>query len=96
MKKITPLALAAAAVLGLTAVTAPAPAEAGGLIAGGPGYGYCSSAYYSGYYNAYYGVSNPVICYSHGVRPVYVDYGGPQFYGPRVYHRRHWRRSIWP
>jgi hypothetical protein len=91
MKKA--LALAAAAVLGLTAVTAPSPAEAGGLIAGGPGYGYCSSGYYGGYYNSYYGVSNSVICYSHGVRPVYAYYG---YGGPRVYHRHHWRRSIWP
>ena len=86
MKKIIPLALAAAAVLGLTAVTAPSPAEAGGLIAGGPGYGYCGGGYYDGYYNFYYGVPNPVICYSHGVRPVYAYYGGPVYYGGGPYY----------
>jgi hypothetical protein len=94
MKKA--LALAAAAVLGLMAATAPSPAEAGGLIVVGPGYGYCGGGYYEGYYNAYYGVRNPVLCYSHGVRPVYVNYGGARFYGPRVYHRHYSRRSIWP
>ena len=131
-----PLALAAAAVLGLTAVAAPSPAEArwrgggffpavaGGLIAGaligglasnayayGPGYGYgfgpgfgyyggYAPAYYGGYYGggyapAYYGGyydSYPVVRYRRVIRPAYAYYGGPRFFGPRIYHRHHWRR----
>lgn len=123
-----PLALAAAAVLGMTAVTAPSPAEAhwrgggffpavaGGLIAGavigglasnayayGPGYGYYGGypGYYGGYYGgyspAYYGgyydePYYPVVRYRRVIRPAYAYYGGPRFYGPRFYHRHHWRR----
>jgi hypothetical protein len=123
-----PLVLAAAAILGLTAVTAPSPAEArwrgggffpavaGGLIAGavigglasnayayGPGYGYYGGyapAYYGGYgyggyapayYGGYYDEPYvPVVRYRRVVRPAFAYYGGPRFYGPRIYHRRHW------
>jgi hypothetical protein len=83
-----PLALAAAAVLGLTAVTAPSPAEAhwrgggffpavaGGLIAGAVIGGLASSAY--AYSPAYYG----------GYYPAY--YGGyyDEPYVPVVRYRR--------
>jgi hypothetical protein len=87
-----PLALAAAAVLGLTAVTAPSPAEAhwrgggffpavaGGLIAGAVIGGLASSAY--AYSPAYYGGYYPAYA------PVY--YGGyyDEPYVPVVRYRR--------
>ena len=84
-----PLALAAAAVLGLTAVTAPSPAEArwrgggffpavaGGLIAGAVIGGLASNAYAYGPGYGYYG--DP---YYGGYAPAY--YGGgyaPAYYG---------------
>lgn len=88
-----PLALAAAAVLGLTAVTAPSPAEAhwrgggffpavaGGLIAGAVIGGLASSAYaYDPY--PYYG----------GYYPAY--YGG--YYGAPYYPVVRYRRVVRP
>src|SRR5215213_8097296 len=94
-----PLALAAAAVLGLTAVTAPSPAEAhwrggggffpavaGGLIAGAVIGGLASNAYaYSPGYG-YYGGYAPA--YYGGYAPAY--YGGyyDEPYAPVVRYRR--------
>jgi hypothetical protein len=82
-----PLALAAAAVLGLTALTAPSPAEAhwrgggffpgvaGGLLAGAVIGGIASSAYA-------YGPG-----YGYGYGPGYGYYGGyaPAYYGDGYY-----------
>ncbi len=90
-----PLALAAAAVLGLTAVTAPSPAEArwrgggffpavaGGLIAGAVIGGLASNAYAYGPGYGYYG---PGYGYYGGYAPAYYGgyYGGgyaPAYYG---------------
>jgi hypothetical protein len=89
-----PLALAAAAILGLTAVAAPSPAEArwrggggffpavaGGLIAGAVIGGLASNAYGYGPGYGYYGGSG----YYGGYAPAYYGgYGGgyaPAYYG---------------
>ena len=90
-----PLALAAAAILGLTAVTAPSPAEArwrggggffpavaGGLIAGAVIGGLASNAYAYGPGYGYYGGPR----YYGGYAPAYYGgyYGGgyaPAYYG---------------
>ena len=88
-----PLVLAAAAILGLTAVTAPSPAEAhwrgrgffpavaGGLIAGAVIGGLASNAYGYGPGYGYYGGSG----YYGGYAPAYYGgYGGgyaPAYYG---------------
>lgn len=87
-----PLALAAAAVLGLTAVSAPSPAEAhwrgggffpgiaGGLIAGAVIGGLASNAYAYGPGYGYYGGGYPY--YGGGYYPAY--YGGG--YAPAGYY----------
>ncbi len=85
--------LATVATLGVTAVAAPAPAEArggfgpglaGGLIAGALIGGLASNAY--GYGPGYgYGYARRVY------RPAYAYYGGPRYYGG--WHRgwrHHW------
>jgi hypothetical protein len=87
-----PLALAAAAILGLTAVTAPSPAQAhwrgggffpavaGGLIAGAVIGGLASSAYGYGPYGYYGGGYYPA--YYGGYGPYYGGYGyAPAYYG---------------
>jgi hypothetical protein len=88
-----PLALAAAAVLGLTALTAPSPAEAGwrgggffpgvagGLIAGAVIGGIASSAYGYGPGYGYYGGYAPA--YYGGEYDGYYGGGGyaPAYYG---------------
>jgi hypothetical protein len=91
-----PLALAAAAVLGLTAVTAPSPAEAhwrgggffpavaGGLIAGAVIGGLASNAYAYGPGYGYYGGYAPA--YYGGYAPAYYGYSEP--YYPVVRYRR--------
>lgn len=97
-----PLALAAAAVLGLTAVTAPSPAEAhwrgggffpavaGGLIAGAVIGGLASNAYaYSPGYG-YYGGYAPA--YYGGYAPAY--YGG--YYSEPYYPVVRYRRVVRP
>ncbi len=75
-----PLVLAVAAILGLTAVTAPSPAEArrgffpglaGGLIAGAVIGGLASNAYAYGPGYGYYG----------GYAPAYYDEYAPAYYG---------------
>lgn len=60
---------------------------------GGYGYdGYYGGGYVPAYYGGgYYGDSYPVVRYRRVIRPAYAYYGGPGFYGPRVYHRRYWR-----
>ena len=96
-----PLALAAATVLGLTAVTAPSPAEAhwrggmrgffpavaGGLIAGAVIGGLASNAYAYGPGYGYYGGYGPR--YYGGYAPAYYGgYGGgyaPAYYGGGYY-----------
>jgi len=97
----TPLALAAAAILGLTAVTAPSPAEAhwrgggffpavaGGLIAGAVIGGLASNAYAYGPGYGYYGGGYP---YYGGYAPAY--YGG--YYGDPYYPVVRYRRVIRP
>jgi hypothetical protein len=96
-----PLALAAAAVLGLTAVTAPSPAEAhwrgggffpavaGGLIAGAVIGGLASNAYAYGPGYGYYGGGYP---YYGGYAPAY--YGG--YYDEPYYPVVRYRRVIRP
>jgi hypothetical protein len=96
-----PLALAAAAVLGLTAVTAPSPAEAhwrgggffpavaGGLIAGAVIGGLASNAYAYGPYG-YYGGYAPA--YYGGYAPAY--YGG--YYSEPYYPVVRYRRVVRP
>ncbi|XIA62171.1 hypothetical protein ACFIOY_21205 [Bradyrhizobium sp. TZ2] len=97
-----PLALAAAAILGLTAVTAPSPAEArwrgggffpavaGGLIAGAVIGGLASNAYAYGPGYGYYGGYAPAYYggYYGGYAPAY--YGGyyDEPYVPVVRYRR--------
>ncbi|MEH2528728.1 MULTISPECIES: hypothetical protein [unclassified Bradyrhizobium] len=95
-----PLALAAAAVLGLTAVTAPSPAEAhwrgggffpavaGGLIAGAVIGGLASNAYAYGPGYGYYG-GYP---YYGGYAPAY--YGG--YYDEPYYPVVRYRRVVRP
>jgi hypothetical protein len=99
-----PLALAAAAVLGLTAVTAPSPAEAhwrghgggffpavaGGLIAGAVIGGLASNAYAYGPGYGYYGGYAPA--YYGGYAPAY--YGG--YYSEPYYPVVRYRRVIRP
>jgi hypothetical protein len=98
-----PLALAAAAVLGMTAVTAPSPAEAhwrgggffpavaGGLIAGAVIGGLASNAYaYSPGYG-YYGGYAPAY-YGGGYAPAY--YGG--YYDEPYYPVVRYRRVVRP
>jgi hypothetical protein len=96
-----PLALAAAAILGLTAVTAPSPAEAhwrgggffpavaGGLIAGAVIGGLASNAYAYGPGYGYYGGGYP---YYGGYAPAY--YGG--YYDEPYYPVVRCRRVIRP
>jgi hypothetical protein len=96
-----PLALAAAAVLGMTAVTAPSPAEAhwrgggwgpglaGGLLAGAIIGGIASSAYAYGPGYGYYGGGYP---YYGGYAPAY--YGG--YYDEPYYPVVRYRRVIRP
>jgi hypothetical protein len=96
-----PLALAAAAILGLTAVTAPSPAEAhwrgggffpavaGGLIAGAVIGGLASNAYAYGPGYGYYGGGYP---YYGGYAPAY--YGG--YYDEPYYPVVRYRRVIRP
>jgi hypothetical protein len=96
-----PLALAAAAILGLTAVTAPSPAEAhwrgggffpavaGGLIAGAVIGGLASNAYAYGPGYGYYGGDYP---YYGGYAPAY--YGG--YYDEPYYPVVRYRRVIRP
>jgi hypothetical protein len=96
-----PLALAAAAVLGMTAVTAPSPAEAhwrgggffpavaGGLIAGAVIGGLASNAYAYGPGYGYYGGGYP---YYGGYAPAY--YGG--YYDEPYYPVVRYRRVIRP
>lgn len=83
-----PLVLAVAATLGLTAVTAPAPAEArggfvpalaGGLLAGAVIGGLASSAYAYGPGYGYYDGYAPV--YYGGYAPAYYDAYAPAYYG---------------
>ena len=95
-----PLVMAAAAILGLTAVTAPSPAEAhwrgrgffpavaGGLIAGAVIGGLASNAYAYGPGYGYYGGYGPR--YYGGYAPAYYGgyYGGgyaPAYYGGGYY-----------
>ena len=95
-----PLVLAAAAILGLTAVAAPSPAEArwrgggffpavaGGLIAGAVIGGLASNAYAYGPGYGYYGGYGPR--YYGGYAPAYYGgyYGGgyaPAYYGGGYY-----------
>jgi hypothetical protein len=87
MKK-TALVLATAATLGLSAVTAPAPAEArggfgpalaGGLIAGALIGGIASSAYAYGPGYGYYGGYAPA--YYGGYGPAYYGGYAPAYYG---------------
>jgi hypothetical protein len=97
-----PLALAAAAVLGLTAVTAPSPAEAhwrgggffpavaGGLIAGAVIGGLASNAYAYGPGYGYYGGYAPA--YYGGYAPAY--YGG--YYDEPYYPVVRYRRVVRP
>ena len=97
-----PLALAAAAVLGLTAVTAPSPAEAhwrgggffpavaGGLIAGAVIGGLASNAYAYGPGYGYYGGYAPA--YYGGYAPAY--YGG--YYSEPYYPVVRYRRVVRP
>jgi hypothetical protein len=104
MKK-TALVLATAATLGLSAVTAPTPAEArggwgwglaGGLLAGALIGGLASSAYAYGPYG-YYGYPG----YYGGYAPAYYGYryrrvvrpAFAYYAGPRYYHR--WHRRHW-
>src|ERR1700704_4771157 len=81
MKKAA-LVLATVVTLGVTAVAAPAPAEAliGGLASNaygyGPGYGY-----YGGYAPAYYGGYTPA--YYGGYSEAYYDDYAPAYYGYR-------------
>ena len=84
MKK-TALVLTTAATLGLSAVAAPAPAEArggfvpalaGGLIAGAVIGGIASSAYAYGPGYGYYG----------GYAPAYYGYRAPAYYGGGPYY----------
>src|SRR5882757_7196124 len=87
------LVLATVATLGVTAVAAPAPAEArggfgpglaGGLIAGAGYYDGYAPAYYGGYAPAYYGGYAPAYYgyrYRRVYRPAYAYYGGPRYYG---------------
>jgi hypothetical protein len=96
-----PLALAAAAVLGMTAITAPSPAEAhwrgggwgpglaGGLLAGAIIGGIASSAYAYGPGYGYYGGGYP---YYGGYAPAY--YGG--YYDEPYYPVVRYRRVIRP
>src|SRR5215213_2903946 len=96
------LALAAAAVLGLTAVTAPSPAEAhwrgggffpavaGGLIAGAVIGGLASNAYAYGPGYGYYGGYAPA--YYGGYAPAY--YGG--YYDEPYYPVVRYRRVVRP
>jgi hypothetical protein len=88
----TAFVLATVAALGLTAVAAPAPAEArggfgpalaGGLIAGALFAGLASSAYAYGPGYGYYGGYAPA--YYGG--PAYYGYGGyaPAYYGTNYY-----------
>ena len=96
-----PLALAAAAVLGMTAVTAPSPAEAhwrgggwgpglaGGLLAGAIIGGIASSAYAYGPGYGYYGGGYP---YYGGYAPAY--YGG--YYDEPYYPVVRYRRVVRP
>src|SRR6266498_3423401 len=93
-----PLALAAAAVLGLTAVTAPSPAEAhwrgggffpavaGGLIAGAVIGGLASNAYAYGPGYGYYGGYAPA--YYGGYAPAYYSGYYDEPYYPVVRYRR--------
>jgi hypothetical protein len=86
-----PLALAAAAILGLTAVTAPSPAQAhwrgggffpavaGGLIAGAVIGGLASNAYAYGPGYGYYGGYAPA--YYGGYAPAYYGGYAPAYYG---------------
>jgi hypothetical protein len=97
-----PLALAAAAVLGLTAVTAPSPAQAhwrgggffpavaGGLIAGAVIGGLASNAYAYGPGYGYYGGYYPG--YYGGYAPAY--YGG--YYDEPYYPVVRYRRIVRP
>ncbi|MFG3593868.1 hypothetical protein [Bradyrhizobium sp. RDI18] len=99
-----PLALAAAAVLGLTAVTAPSPAEAhwrgggffpavaGGLIAGAVIGGLASSAYAYGPGYGYYGGYPYYGGYYGGYAPAY--YGG--YYSEPYYPVVRYRRVVRP
>jgi hypothetical protein len=87
-----PLVLAAAAILGLTAVTAPSPAEArwrgggffpavaGGLIAGAVIGGLASNAYAYGPGYGYYGGYGPGY-YGGYYRPAYYGGYAPAYYG---------------
>src|SRR4051794_32194994 len=108
-KKKTPLFSAPAAMLGLTAVAAPAPAEArrgfgpglaGGLIAGALIGGLASSAYAYGpgygYYGGpygYYGGSG----YYDDYAPAYYGYA-PSYYAPAypAYYGYRYRRVVRP
>lgn len=102
-----PLALAAAAILGLTAVTAPSPAEAhwrgggffpavaGGLIAGAVIGGLASNAYAYDPGYGYYGGYAPAYYggyYGGGYAPAY--YGG--YYSEPYYPVVRYRRVIRP
>jgi hypothetical protein len=99
-----PLALAAAAILGLTAVTAPSPAEAhwrgggffpavaGGLIAGAVIGGLASNAYAYGPGYGYYGGYPYYGGYYGGYAPAY--YGG--YYSEPYYPVVRYRRVIRP
>ncbi|KRQ98674.1 hypothetical protein [Bradyrhizobium valentinum] len=99
-----PLVLAAAAVLGLTAVTAPSPAEAhwrgggffpavaGGLIAGAVIGGLASNAYAYGPGYGYYGGYPYYGGYYGGYAPAY--YGG--YYSEPYYPVVRYRRVVRP
>jgi hypothetical protein len=87
--------LAAVAVIGATAITAPAPAEARhigpglafGLAAGAIAAGAAASAYGPYYYGPdYYGYYGP--SYYYGPGP-YAYYGGGPYYRHRYYYH-HW------
>jgi hypothetical protein len=103
-----PLVLAAAAILGLTAVTAPSPAEArwrgggffpavaGGLIAGAVIGGLASNAYAYGPGYGYYGGYAPR--YYGGYAPAYYGGYAPGYYGgyAPAYYGGYYRKPYYP
>lgn len=95
MKK-TLAVLATVAAVGVTAVAAPAPAEARhigpglafGLAAGAITAGAIAASHPYGYYDPGYGYYGRPVYYDYGPGP-YAYYGGP-YYRRHHYYYRHW------